>query len=155
MSSRLSSSSGDPGGQVMKLLVPSVSPLPGYNSGAIPWVSSLPASAQTPYVQKIEPFPDSQDGNPRTCAWSPVTLQAGFKWDGSAASLFVSLTPRLARLGWRADPRESWAPPEQQWQKALANGSMATITVSAPEAPGALWQFDAHAPATGRAVARC
>jgi hypothetical protein len=150
-----SSSGGDPGGQVMKLLVPPVSVLPGYESGAIPWVKSLPGSLETPYVQKIEPFTDTQDGVLSTCQWSDAVLQAGFKWNGSAVSLFALLTSRLARQGWRAYPTQAWVPPEQQWHKMLANGLMATIMLSAPDAPGYLWQFDAQAPPIGKAIAHC
>jgi hypothetical protein len=150
-----SSSGGDPGGQVMKLLVPSVSVLPGYRSGAIPWVKSLPGSLETPYVQKIEPFTDTQDGVLSTCQWSDAVLQAGFKWNGSVASLFTLLTSRLARQGWTAYPAQAWVPPMQQWHKTMASGSTATIRLSAPEGPGYLWQFDAQAPPIGKAIPHC
>ena len=129
--------------------------LPGYSSGSIPWVRSIPASLEASFATEIEPFIDSCDGIANTRGWSQVVVEVAFKWHGSVPGLFALLTPRLARLGWTPDPPQEWNPPQQAWHKELANGTMASVQVMAPEGPPYPWFFTVTAPPVGKAVDGC
>ena len=51
-----SDTSGDPGSKVMNQLTPTVSALPGYDVGSIPWVDQIPQMGTGPYAVKIKPI---------------------------------------------------------------------------------------------------
>jgi hypothetical protein len=152
-----STASGDPGGKVMDQLTPTVSSLPGYGSGAVPWVNQIPQSLTPSYAVRIEPFQDSCDGIAGTQGWSQVVVQAGFKWTKGFSALVAEMSPRLTKLGWSVvTPRQATIPPSQDWNKTLDNGSAAHVSVS--ESAGSYssyWQLDAMAKPIGKAASGC
>src|ERR1019366_3484618 len=60
--------------------ITAVAVLPGYSSGSIPWVRSIPASLEASFATEIEPFIDSCDGIANTRGWSQVVVEVAFKW---------------------------------------------------------------------------
>ncbi|MHB1208928.1 MAG: hypothetical protein ACYC1I_04385 [Acidimicrobiales bacterium] len=151
---RGTAATGDPGGAVMNQLVPTVSALPGYATSAIPWVSQIPQSLETPFAIKIEPRQDSCDGRPGTQGWSQVVVQSRFQWRGNLAALISFMQVRLTRLGWTLVPQSRpQDPPGQSWTKTLRNGSRAYLNVTREGSP--TWQLDATAKPVGTAVRGC
>ncbi len=149
--------SGDPGGRLMDQLTPTVSSLPGYGRGAVPWVSQKPQSLAASYAIKIEPYLDSCDGRARTQGWSQVVVQAGFTWAKSFAALISYVDPRLTELGWSlvVHPPPS-DPPSRDWTKTLSNGGRADLNIE--EFQGDLsthWQLYATTRPVDKAVSGC
>ncbi len=152
-----SSTAGDPGGKLMVQLTPTVSALPGYDTGSIPWVSQIPQTLDTPYATKIEPFQDSCDGRAGTQGWSQVVVQAGFDWGHGLASLVSFMDSRLSKFGWSAmkETRPS-NPPGQIWFKTLSNGTRASLSITRESSPpDSYWQLDAIAKPVGKAASGC
>lgn len=145
---------GDPGGKVMAQLTPTVTALPGYGTGSLPWVSQLPASLAASYVITMEPHRDSCDGMAGTQGWSQVVVQARFQWSTGFGNLVAYMDPRLAKLGWSVvQPRDPTGPPTGDWTKALSNGTRADLNIS--EAGPPVWEFVATAQPIGRAASGC
>jgi hypothetical protein len=147
------SATGDPGGKIMIQLTPTVSALPGYGSGAIPWVAQIPQT-NTPYAIRDEPFQDACDGMPGTQGWSQVVVQAGFRWDKSEQALVSYMELRLTKMGWSpmSQSRPS-NPPGQIWFKTLSNGTRASLSISKEGA--SIWQLDAVGKPIGKAASGC
>jgi hypothetical protein len=148
-----SSATGDPGGKVMNQLTPTVSALPGYGTGAIPWAAQIPQS-NAPYAIKDEPFQDACDGMAGTQGWSQVVVQAGFRWDKSERALVSYMEPRLAKLGWAAMVQTSPSnPPGQIWFKTLSNGARASLSIN--KEGSSSWELVAVGKPIGKAASGC
>lgn len=146
--------SGDPGGRVMAQLTPAVTSLPGYGTIALPWVSEQPPSLGAPYIIRMEPYPDSCDGGAGTQGWTPVVVQAGFRWVGDISSLTAYMEPRLAKLGWtlQSEPQGP-SPSGRGWTKTLRNGTPATLDVSQEGSNN--WELVAEGEPVGGAASGC
>jgi len=152
--------SGDPGGKVMVQLVPVVTALPGYATGAVPWVGVIPQSLTASYAIRLEPRQDSCDGMAGTQGWSQVVVQAGFQWSEGLPALVASMDGRLATLGWSptagaspSGPSSTVIVPTGRWTKTLRNGSPAVLTVT--DEGGSHWQLVALAEPVGKAASGC
>jgi hypothetical protein len=152
--------SGDPGGKVMGQLAPVATALPGYGTGAVPWVSDIPQSFGASYAIKMEPQQDSCDGMAATQGWSQVVVQSRFQWSEGLQALVAYTNPRLAKLGWSATPQPSSSSPQStlivptgNWTKTLSNGTRADLSVT--NEGGSLWQLDALANPIGKAASGC
>jgi hypothetical protein len=143
--SAAASTTGDPGGKIMKQLAPAVTSLPGYGAGAVPWVSQIPKDLGTSYAIKTEPRKDSCDGIPGTQGWGPVSVQAGFQWSEGLSALLDYMNPRLTTMGWSGG--------SGRWTRALSSGSGAILMVT--NEGGNHWQLDAMANPFGKAARGC
>jgi hypothetical protein len=143
--------SGDPGGKVIKQLIPAASALPGYGTPSLPW--TVEPSLSKSYLLKIEPQRDSCDGIAGTQGWSQVVLQAAFRWPGTSQALMARVGARLVALGWR----QAIAPDEVQagWMKRLDNGSTATAMLNLSPLGPPSWEFVATAPPVGKPASGC
>jgi hypothetical protein len=144
-SSAGASTTGDPGGKIMKQLAPAVTVLPGYGTGAVPWVSEIPQDLGASYAIKIEPQQDSCDGRAGTQGWDQVVVQAGFQWSEGQPALLDYMNPRLTNLGWSGG--------SGRWTKTLRNGTEAVLMVDNEN--GSHWQLDAMANPVGKAASGC
>jgi len=146
---------GDPGGVVMKQLVSALPALPGFSTGAVPWVESIPPSLGAAYAIRIEPSWSSCGQDCAGCyapsGWGQVVVQARFHWSASPGALFALVGSRLVQLGWSEGSAGYPGPPQRVWHKHLRNGSRASIDVS-KQYSSAVWQFDVTAPPVGKAV---
>ncbi len=139
------STTGDPGGKIVNQLAPVVSAVPGYGTGAVPWVRELPQDIGAPYAMKIEPRQDSCDGMAGTQGWDQVAVQAGFQWSEGQPALLNYMNPRLTNLGWSGGSK--------RWTKTLRNGTGAVLMVS--NEGGSHWGLVATASPVGKAVSGC
>lgn len=156
-------SSGDPGGDIMGQLAPAATALPGYGTGAVPWVSEIPQTLTASYAIKMEPRQDSCDGRAGTRGWSQVVVQAGFQWSEGLSALVTYLDGRLAVLGWSPSTTSSPSSPSSpsstvivrigRWTKTLHNGSPAVLSVT--DEGGSHWQLVALAEPVGKAAGGC
>jgi|GEM_PF-2212856 hypothetical protein len=146
---------GDPGGQVMDQLTPTLAALPGDGTPALPTVSQLPTSPDAPYVITMEPHRDSCDGRPGTQGWSQVVVQAGFHWTRGLPQLVARMAPRLAELGWKG-VRQPPTSGTATWSKPLRTGGDGFLSVSSEGDPSpSFWQFDVTGDAIGKAASGC
>lgn len=154
---------GDPGGQVMDQLAPSVSALPGFDTPTIHWVDEIPQSLDASYAIKMEPHQDSCDGRAGTRGWSQVAVQAGFRWNHGLEALVRYMDPTMVRMGWTAGPalKTSITPTTTMvstgtWTKPLRNRTRAFASVTQEEGAGsAVWQFVALGAPIGKAASGC
>jgi hypothetical protein len=151
---------GDPGGKVMGQLAPVATALPGYGTGAVPWVSEIPQSLTASYAIKMEPRQDSCDGMAGTQGWSQVVVQTGFQWSEGLPALVAYMNGRLATLGWSAsavpspsNPSSTVIVPTGRWTKTLHHGSPAILSVT--NEGGSHWQLVALAEPGGKAASGC
>jgi hypothetical protein len=135
------STTGDPGGKIVKQLAPAVTALPGYGSGAVPWVSEIPQDLGASYAIKTESQPDSCDGMAGTQGWGPVSVQAVVQWSEGLPALLDYMNPRLTTLGWSGG--------SGRWTRTLSNGMGAILLVT--NEGGNHWQLDAIANPVGKA----
>ena len=155
---------GDPGGEVMDQLTPTVSALPGYGTTALPWVSQIPQSFTASYAIRMEPHQDSCDGIAGTRGWSQVVVQAGFKWTKGLAALVAFMEPRLKQLGWSmmspagiptgATPT-TMVQTNQIWTRTLSNGSSAEVSVDPQSGSSSMWELVTTGQAIGKRVSGC
>jgi hypothetical protein len=133
-------SSGDPAGRIMTNLTPLVRVLPGFESGAVPWIAPPCDSCQFPhkYAIKIEPRWDRCDGRSGTYGWDPVTIQIGFPWSGSQSSLNALIAARLLPLGWQqTEQAPDWGDAgSPAWTFPAGPSPTETITASASGSGG-------------------
>ena len=150
-------SGGDPGGQVMSQLTPTVSSLPGYDTAALPWVSQLPPSLDASYIIRMEPHQDSCDGMAGTQGWSQVVVQSRFQWDRGLPALVAYMEPRLAQLGWNSLPQPQPSnPPGHGWNKTLDNGTTAYLDVGEEGGMSShVWQLTAIGQPVGKSASGC
>jgi len=139
------STTGDPGGKIMNQLAPVVTALPGYGTGAVPWVSEIPQDIGASYAIKTEPQHDSCDGMAGTQGWGPVSVQAGFQWSEGLPALLDYMNPRLTTLGWSGG--------SGRWTKALHNETGAILLVT--NEGGSHWELVATANPVGKAASGC
>lgn len=146
--------SGDPGGKVMQQLTPAASAIPGYGTAALPWVRKVSLDTYNSSIIKTEPYQDSCDGMTGTQGWSQVVVQSRFQWSQDLPALVAYMEPRLAKLGWSAEPQAlSSSPPNQNWTKTLTTGTRADLSVTQERGTtSSVWQLVAVGDPIGKAA---
>jgi hypothetical protein len=153
----VSHSAGDPGDRVMSQLSPLAAVIPGYGTSRLPLLESIPWPFKN-FMVEIEPAWDSCDGRAGTYGWDPVTVEAGFSWNGTRESLFALLDRRLLRIGWiNTTPNKNAGllGGYSTWSGALPNGRPADINVSVLDDSLDNYIFTASSAPVGKSVSEC
>jgi hypothetical protein len=134
---------GDPGGAIVRSLVPETR-------------LALPPGAENVSVHLTEPTWELL-GCGGISGWTPVSVKISFTSELSSTTIYQSADQSMSEAGWTSIPIPSYLGPTfAVWSKPAKEGVMAMhLDGSNPGEPSTTWHLTGIEPAKGRAVRTC
>jgi hypothetical protein len=134
---------GDPGGAIVRSLIPETR-------------LALPAGAENASVHLSEPAWETL-GCDGIAGWTPVSVKISFTSGLSSDAIHQSADQSMSEAGWTSIPTPSYLGPTfAVWSKSGKEGVMAIhLDGSNPGEPSTTWHLTGIEPAKGQAVRTC